>query len=130
VTRTTRRSLIRAGALAAALAPFLAIPEVYAAATTRRDLYSRTRFSALRRKSFRLDAPGRHWRLKLIKVSNLANCKKQDSHAFSLTFRAGSAGPEQGSYVLQRPGFKATTLFLVPSDRDRRTYQAVIFRKP
>ena len=47
-----------------------------------------------------------------------------------VTFRSGARGPEQGSYVLRRPGFKATTLFLVPSDRDRRTYEAVIFRKP
>jgi len=130
MTSTTRRSLIRAGALAVALAPLLAVPEVYAAVTTRRDLYSRTRFSPLRHKTFRLEASGRHWRVKLTKVSNLANCKKQDPHAFSLTFRAGSAGPEQGSYLLQRSGFKATTLFLVPSDRERRTYQAVIFRKP
>jgi hypothetical protein len=32
--------------------------------------------------------------------------------------------------VLRRPGFKPTTLFVVPSDAQRRTYQAVIFRKP
>jgi len=130
MTRTTRRALIRASALGAALAPLLLAPEVYAAATTRRDLYLRTRFSALRRKSFRLEAAGRHWRVKLTKVGNLPNCKKRDPHAFSLTFRSGAAGPEQGSYVLRRPGFKPTTLFVVPSDARRRTYEAVIFRKP
>ena len=68
--------------------------------------------------------------MKLTKVGNLPNSKKRNPHAFSLTFRSGATGPEQGSYVLRRPGFKATTLFLVPSDRDRRTYEAVIFRKP
>jgi hypothetical protein len=130
MTKTTRRSLLRASALGAALAPLLLAPEVYAAATTRRDLYARKRFSALRRKAFRLEGAGRHWRVKLTKVGNLPNCKKKDPHAFSLTFRSGAAGPEQGSYLLRRPGFKPTTLFLVPSDRDRRTYEAVIFRKP
>ena len=130
MTGTTRRALIRASAVGAALAPLLLAPEVYAAATTRRDLYSRSRFSAMRRKSFRLEAAGRHWRVKLTKVGNLPNSRKRNPHAFSLTFRSGARGPEQGSYVLRRPGFKATTLFLVPSDRDRRTYEAVIFRKP
>jgi hypothetical protein len=130
MTRATRRSLLRATAVAAALAPVLVGPEVYAAATTRRDLYARTRFAALRRKTFRLDGAGRHWRVRLTAVRNLPNCKKKDPHAFSLTFRAGAAGPEQGSYVLRRPGFKATTLFLVPSGADRRDYEAVIFRKP
>jgi hypothetical protein len=130
MTSTTRRSLLRATVLAAALAPVLVAPEVYAAATTRRDLYARTRFAALRRKTFRLEGAGRHWRVRLTKVGNLPNCKKHDPHAFSLTFRSGAKGPEQGSYVLRRPGFKPTTLFLVPSDPVRRTYEAVIFRKP
>jgi hypothetical protein len=130
MTSTTRRSLIRASAVVAALAPVLLAPEVYAASTTRRDLYARTRFAALRRKTFRLEGAGRHWRVRLTKVGNLPNCKKHDPHAFSLTFRSGAKGPEQGSYVLRRPGFKPTTLFLVPSDPVRRTYEAVIFRKP
>lgn len=130
MSRTTRRTLLRASALGAAVAPLLLAPEVYAAATTRRDLYTRSRFAALRRRTFRLEGPTRHWRVKLTKVRNLPNCSRRDQHAFSLTFRAGSAGPEQGSYVLRRPGFKPTTLFIVPSDRRRRTYEAVIFRKP
>jgi hypothetical protein len=130
MTWTTRRALLRAAAVGAAVAPILIAPEVYAAATTRRDLYTRKRFSALRRKSFRLDGAGRHWRVKLTDVRNLPHTPRKDQHRFSLSFRFGSAGPEQGSYVLRRPGFKATTLFLVPTDGSRRTYQAVIFRKP
>jgi hypothetical protein len=130
MTVTTRRSLLAAGAVGAALAPILLAPEVYAAATTRRDLYSRKRFSSLRRKSFRLDGQGRHWRVKLTDVRNLPHTPRKDLHRFSLTFRFGAPGPEQGSYVLRRPGFRATTLFLVPSDAKRRTYEAVIFRKP
>jgi hypothetical protein len=128
--QTTRRTLLSAGAFGLALAPVLLAPEVYAASTTRRDLYSRTRFSGLRRKTFRLEGQGRHWRVKLTEVRNLPHTPPKDQHRFSLTFHFGSPGPEQGSYVLRRPGFKPTTLFLVPSDRERRTYQAVIFRKP
>ena len=130
MTLTTRRALLRATAIGVALAPVLVGPEVYAAATTRRDLYARTRFAALRRRSFRLDGAGRHWRVKLTHVGNLPNCARKDPHAFSLTFRSGATGPEQGSYVLRRPGFTPTTLFVVPSDRGRRTYEAVVFRKP
>jgi hypothetical protein len=130
MTSTTRRALLGASALGALLGPVLLAPDVYAAATTRRDLYTRSRFTALRRKSFRLEGPTRHWRVKLTAVRNLPNCSKKDPHAFILTFRSGARGPEQGSYLLRRPGFRATTLFVVPSDTARRTYQAVIFRKP
>lgn len=130
MTTTTRRSLLVATAVGAALAPVLVAPDVYAAATTRRDLYARKRFTALRRKPFRLEADGRHWRVRLVAVGDLPGCPRRAPHAFSLTFRAGAVGPGQGSYVLRRPGFKPTTLFVVPSDRRRRTYEAVVFRKP
>ena len=130
MTSTTRRGLLRAGSLALVLAPVLVAPEVYAAATTRRDLYARSRFAALRRKTFRLDGAGRHWRVKLTDVRNLPHAARKDQHRYRLTFRFGSAGPEQGSYVLRRPGLKPTTLFVVPSDSTRRTYEAVVFRKP
>jgi uncharacterized protein DUF6916 len=129
MTSSTRRSLLLTGAVGLVLAPVLVAPEVYAATTTRRDLYSRSRFSALRRRTFRLDGAGRHWRVKLTRVGNLPSCRRKDDHAFSLTFRSSAAGPEQGSYVLRRAGFKPTTLFLVPSDSGRRTYEAVVFRK-
>ena len=123
----SRRALLVASAWAVVAAPFVGPAE---AATTKRNLYARDRFTSLRRKAFRLEAAGRHWRVRLTDVGNLPNCRRKDQHAFSLTFRCGRAGPEQGSYVLRRPGFKATTLFLVPSGRDRRTYEAVFFRKP
>jgi hypothetical protein len=130
MTPTTRRAVLGAGALGLVLAPVLVSPEAFAGATTRKDLYARNRFATLRRKSFRLEGPGRRWRVRLTKVGNLPNCKKQDPHAFSLTFRCGTAGPEQGSYVIRRAGFRPTTLFLVPSDASRRTYEATIFQKP
>jgi hypothetical protein len=127
---TTRRTLLRAGAVGLALAPVLVAPEVFAAASTRRGLYTRDRFSSLRRKTFRLEAPSRHWRVRLTTVGNLPNSGRGDQDRFSLTFRCGTAGPEQGSYVLRRAGFRPTTLFLVPTDAGRRTYEAIVFRKP
>jgi hypothetical protein len=127
---TSRRALLFASASGVVAAPFVGSAEATAAATSRRNLYARERFTSLRRKTFRLEGAGRHWRVRLTDVRNLPNCKKGDPHAFSLTFRTGSAGPEQGSYLLRRHGFRATTLFVVPSDADRRTYEAVIFRKP
>ena len=127
---TTRRTLLRASAVGLALTPVLVAPEVFAAATTRRGLYARDRFASLRRKSFRLEGPSRQWRVRLTKVGDLANSRRGDQHRFSLTFRCGTAGPEQGSYVLRRAGFRPTTLFLVPTDPGRRTYEAIVFRKP
>jgi uncharacterized protein DUF6916 len=130
MTSTTRRGLLRAGVLGLALAPVLVGPEVLAAVTMRKDLYARGRFAPLRHRSFRLEGPTRHWRVRLTKVGHLPAARRHDEHRFSLTFRCGTAGPEQGSYVLRRPGFRPTTLFLVPTDPGRRTYQAVIFRNP
>jgi uncharacterized protein DUF6916 len=130
LTPTSRRALLGAGALGLVLAPVLVTPDALAAATTHRDLYARSRFASLRRKTFRLEGPSRHWRVRLTKVGNLPHTERHDQHRFSLTFRCGTAGPDQGCYVLRRPGFRATTLFLVPTDPGRRTYEAVVFRKP
>jgi hypothetical protein len=127
---TTRRAVLGAGVLGLVLAPVLVSPEAVAGATMRKNLYARSRFTSLRRKSFRLDGASRHWRVRLTKVGNLPNTRRGDQHSFSLTFRCGTAGPDQGSYVIRRAGFRPTTLFLVPSDASRRTYEATIFAKP
>lgn len=130
MTTTTRRSLLRAGALGLVLGPVLLAPEAFAAFTTRRGLYSRARFAALRQRSFQLEGPNRSWRLRLIEVGNLPNAARRDQYSFSLTFRAAGEGPPQGTYLLTRPGFAPTSLFVVPGDVKRRTYRAVVFRKP
>lgn len=128
MTRTTRRALLGASALGAAVAPLLVAPNAFAAATMRRNLYARSRFTSLRQRTFRLDGAGGSWRIRLVKVGNLSHSAQKDDHAFSLTFTCGRRGPEQGSYVLRRPGFRPTTLFLVPSDAGRRTYEAIVLR--
>ena len=75
---TTRRTLLRAGAVGVALAPLLVTPEVFAAASTRRDLYARDRFGSLRRKTFRLEGPSRHYPVRLTKVGNLPGSSRGD----------------------------------------------------
>lgn len=130
MTRTTRRVLLRAGAAGLAFAPVLVGPDAFAAMTTRRGLYVRERFAALKHRTFTIEGPEGRWRVRLAKVGNLANGRAKDPHAFSLTFRTSRRGPAQGSYLVRRKGFRATTLFLVPSDERRRTYEAVVFRKP
>lgn len=130
MTSTTRRALLRAGAAGLALAPVLVGPDAFAALTTRRGLYVRERFAALKHRTFVMDGPEGRWRVRLVRVGNLAHCAPKDSHAFSLTFRTSRRGPAQGSYLVRRRGFRATTLFLVPCDEARRTYEAVVFRRP
>lgn len=126
----TRRTLVLAGAAGAALGPLLVAPDVFAAATSRRDLYTRSRFRALRGRSFRLEGGGRTWRVRLTRVRDVPHAPRRDAHRFSLTFTSGVPGPEQGSYVLRRQGFRATTLFVVPSDAARRTYEVIVLGTP
>jgi hypothetical protein len=133
MTDTTRRTVLRVGALVAAAAP-LAAPTLAAAASPSaatalpahvRRLYRRSRFVPLVGATFTLvDTAGR-WPVTLTAVDDLPNARRGAETSFGLTFTCGSAGPEQGTFVIRRRRFPATTLFLVPS-ADRRSYQAVI----
>lgn len=131
MTSTTRRTLLRAGALGLAIGPMLLGPDVFAAFTTRRDLYTRARFTALRRRSFQLQGPrGGSWRLRLVEVHDLAHAAHRDRDSFSLVFRSGADGPPQGTYLFTRRGFTPTSLFVVPVDDGGQMYEAVVYRKP
>lgn len=129
MTSVSRRTLVLAGAAGAALTPFLVAPDVFAAATGRRDLYARPRFGSLKGRMFTLQGPTRSWRVRLVRVGDVPHARRRDPHSFSLTFACRSTGPLQGSYVLRRRGFRSTTLFVVPSDADRRTYEAVVLNQ-
>lgn len=122
---TSRRSLLRAGAVAAFLAPVAwALPAE--AVTGPARLYRRSRFAPLVNRSFGLvDETGR-WRVTLTRVAGLDGAATGEQNRFSLTFTSATAGPPQGSYTLARPGFHRTPLFVVPSDDERRTYEAII----
>jgi hypothetical protein len=128
MTDTTRRALLGAAASVAALAPLAAALPADAAVSTGR-LYRRRRFTPLRGRSFNLSGKAGSWRLTLTGVDDLSEGGAGDDHRFGLTFHCRAGGPPQGTYVLRRPGFTETTLFVVPSDADHRTYQAVINRR-
>jgi hypothetical protein len=126
MTETSRRTLLRVGAIGVVLAPFASARTAFAAVTTARGLYTRSRFTQLRGASFRLVGANGSWPVTLSRVSDLPHTRRGDKLCFGLTFRTKVAGPPQGSYVLRRSRFKSTTLFVVPSDANRRIYQAVV----
>lgn len=124
MTHLSRRTLLGAGAAGVAMA-VLAAPDAFAA-TSRARLYSRGRFVRLRRRAFRITDHTGTWTVRLAAVSDLPLAGTGATDSFTLTFRSAAAGPPQGTYLLRRPGFASTRLFLVPSDVARRTYQAVV----
>ena len=120
MTDLSRRNLLKAGALTVMLAPLVFAP------TT--NLYARSRFSPLLNHPFDVSDDVNRVSMTLTRVSDLLGGIVDDDDAFALTFRASAAGPPQGTYSLDRPGFARTHLFLVPDDATRQTYQAIINR--
>jgi hypothetical protein len=129
MTDISRRGLIGAGAFGLVLGPVVSGPGAVAA-TRAQDLYVRSRFTPLLGKAFTLNAKTGIWRVTLSEVADLAHPASGPRRCFALTFRCRGVGPTQGSYSLRRSGFTSTTLFVVPSDAGRRTYQAVINSAP
>jgi hypothetical protein len=125
MTDTSRRTLLRAGAFGALLAPLVSVRTAFAAATT--NLYSRSRFSKLQNAKFSLVSGTSTWTVTLVKISDLAGAPSGADNRFGLTFASSTAGPAQGSYTLKRSGFTSTVLFVVP-DATRRNYEATINR--
>lgn len=126
MTETSRRTLLRASALAVLAAPFVTMRPASAAQSN--DLYARERFSKLKNATFRLADSSGTWQVTLGQVYDLPGAPAGDRRRFGLTFHAATTGPVQGSYTLSRNGFTPTPLFVVPSDAQRRTYEAVINR--
>jgi len=126
MTHTSRRTLLRAGSLGALLTPL--VPGWVTPADASTNLYARARFARLLKARFVLAGGGGTWWLTLVRVSDLPGAPRGDGNRFNLTFRTSVAGPPQGTYRLKRRGFTTTTVFLVPSDASRHTYQAVINR--
>lgn len=126
MTDTSRRTLLRAGALGALLAPLVSVRSAFAAATT--NPYSRSRFTKLQNAKFSLLGEASSWSVTLLSITDLAGAPRGDDNRYALTFQSAVAGPPQGSYTLQRGGFTPTLLFVVPSDSARRTYQAIVNR--
>lgn len=122
----SRRGLLGAAFFGVVLAPLTRGTEAYAA-RARVNLYSRRRFTPLLTRKFRLTGPSTSVPVRLARVANLPGSAHGDNRCYALTFTTTRPGPEQGSYVLRRRGFKATPLFLVP-DTHRRSYVAIVNR--
>ena len=125
MTELSRRVVLGAGAAGAAALAVVPSMEAAAAATAK-DLYTRRRFTRLRGKKFQLSNGSRSWAVKLTHVKDLEHAARGEQRSFALTFRRATPGPPQGTYTLRRPGFSPTVLFVVPSDRRRRTYEVVV----
>jgi hypothetical protein len=138
MTDLTRRTVLATGATGAAVAvvglPDLAgatplAPARPAAApryTRETKLYRRKRFVQQRKQRFRVTGPGTAIKMTLVAVTDIPLVAKGSNRSFELTFTAPRRGPEQGTYTFQRRRFKATSLFLVPTDDTRRRYRATI----
>ena len=129
MTELSRRGLLGASALGVGVALFGSPSSAVAAAPSAR-LYTRTRFTPQLRKVFKLTSATGSWSMRLTQVTDLPGARRGAKHCFGLTFRSSVAGPPQGTCTLRRPGFTSMTLFIVPSDASRRTYQAVVNRMP
>lgn len=127
MTTTSRRALLGGAVLGVLGAPFASMRTASAAP---RSPYSRARFTPLLNRRFRMVDGRRSWVVTLTEVGDLTHSAPADNRNFGLTFRSRTPGPPQGSYLLRRPGFAPTTLFVVPSDPGRRTYQVIISRAP
>ena len=135
MTETSRRTLLRTTAAALGAGPLVAAAATTAAATaaevgsrasTATRLYRRSRFRPHVGRTFTMVGPRGRRRVVLTAVEDLPGGRPGDQRRFSLTLTAAVPGPPQDSYLLRRRGFRPTTLFLVPSDPERRTYVAII----
>ncbi len=141
MTDLSRRSVLGATAsgVAVAVVGVPAAPDLAVAAplpahavpaargyTRERSLYRRKRFAKLRTKKFTVVVPGGRMRMTLVRVANIQGVEKGSKRSFELTFAAPRKGPVQGTYLVERRRFAATSLFLVPTDDTRRTYRAVV----
>ncbi len=127
MTEISRRALLRAGVFGVVLVPAVSARPAFGAAGPA-NLYIRSRFTPLLNAAFKMVGTTSSWSATLLQISDLPPAASGDKYRFGLTFRTPVAGPPQGSYTFRRSGFTATTLFVVPTDASRRSYQAVINR--
>lgn len=134
MTEVSRRSMLGVGAAALAAsafgvgAPALAPQTARAAGPTYSadaGLYRRDRFVALDGKRFSLTGGGKGYPMTLVEVADLDGAPGGAPDQFRLTLTARGAVPDQGTYTLRRPGFDATSLFVV-SDPTRGGVTAIV----
>jgi hypothetical protein len=134
MTDLSRRRVIGAGAAAIAAGalgvgvPFIGAPGARAADatyTSAESLYRRSRFAPLRGKGFSVTRNGTGTPVTLAEVADLANGRAGSQEQFRLTFTVKGTLPGQGTYTVRRPGFAATSIFLVP-ESGRKALTAIV----
>lgn len=131
MTDVSRRRVIGAGAAAVAAGaigvsgPVGTAHAADATYTTAESLYRRSRFSALKGKGFSITRNGVGTPVKLAEVADLAAAPAGAADRFRLTFTVTGALPAQGTYTVRRPGFAATSVFLVPEGA-RKAMTAIV----
>lgn len=133
----SRRQVLRSGALGAVsltvlgeVAPASAatVASAPGAAKGSKSLLTRSRFAKELGATFTMKSPVAAWKSRLEEVGDLVPLLTAgDQSRFSLTFSTAEPGPPQGSFEFSRPGFEATSLFVIPG-QDRRRYVAIVNR--
>ena len=126
MTELSRRAVLQAGTLAAAVLPFASMAS--AAAATSTSLYARSRFAPLVNGSFTLSDGTHSWKVTLTQVGDVMGARSSDENRFTLAFRAASGGLAQRTYTLRRAGFTATPLFVVPRGGSSLMFDVVVNR--
>ncbi|MEZ0578982.1 hypothetical protein [Nocardioides sp. MH1] len=136
-TDVSRRSVIGVGAAGlAASAVGIEIPQATAAPTAPKvaadptftanaALYTRSRYTPLKRKGFSLVRGGKGTPVVLREVADIDGAAAGAEDAFRLTFTCKGTPPEQATYSLRRSGFAPTSVFVVP-DAERGGVTAII----
>lgn len=132
---SSRRQFLRTGALGAVslavlaeTAPASALAQAPGAAKGAKSLLTRSRFTKELGATFTMKSPVATWRTRLEAVGDLVPVLgTAEESRFSLTFSSAEPGPPQGAFVFSRPGFEATSLFVIP-DGDRQRYIAIVNR--
>jgi hypothetical protein len=128
----SRRTLLRAGFAAGALAGPVVLAGPASATASRPATWTRANFEPHLDRAFTLSGANARVSVTLASIDSLAGAPPHTAEdRFSLLFRAHrSVDLPAGLYVLRGAHFRALTLFLTPVDRGRkaRYLQAVVNR--
>lgn len=124
----SRRSVLRAGVLAAAVAAPLAASEnvLAAVASNMSSGLRRSTFVPHVKSSFALVGGGAKHKATLVSVSDLVAGPSGHDAKFRLLFRVKGSRPEGGTYRLRHGRVAAMDLFVAPVGAKGNLYEAVV----
>ncbi len=125
----SRRSILRAGVLGAAVAAPLAASENVLAAVASGGMASglrRSTFAPHVKSSFTLVGAGTRHQATLVKVGDLVAAPSGHDAKFRLLFRVKGARPAEGTYRLRHGRIAAMDLFVAPVGAKGDLYEAVV----